>query len=164
MVRFSSMSATSGETRQEPGPAAVVVERRVEWVDTDAAGQYHFTAVLSWAEQAEFVLLERLGIAELVAGRCPRAHVTVDFRRPASPRQLVEIDLSVLEVGQTSVRYGFVVRSDGETLAEGAVVGVFVPDGRPTPWPDEVRRLLLESGRVQAERYACGDGAAAGTP
>ena len=136
------------------GPAAITVERKVEWSDTDAAGHHHFTSVLRWAEQAEFVLQERLGIAEIVAGHCPRVHLTVDFRRPAYARELVEVDLSVLEVGQTSARYAFVVRGDGETVAEGVVTAVFVRDGRPTRWPDDVRRLLLESGRVEGERYA----------
>jgi 2-aminobenzoate-CoA ligase len=136
-----------------PNPAAITVERRVEWSDTDAAGHHHFTSVLRWAEQAEFVLQERLGIAHLVSGHCPRVHLGVDFRRPAYPRQVVEVDLSVLEVGRTSVRYALVVRRASETLAEGVVAAVFVRDGRPTPWPDEVRRLLLESGRVEGERY-----------
>jgi len=136
------------------GPASITVERRVEWSDTDAAGHHHFTSVLRWAEQAEFVLQERLGIASLVSGQCPRVHVSVDFRRPAYARQVLEVDLSVVEVGRTSVRYAFVVRGDGATVAEGVVAAVFMRDGRPTRWPEEVRRLLLESGRVEGERYA----------
>jgi 2-aminobenzoate-CoA ligase len=140
--------------RPTSSPAAIIVERRVEWSDTDAAGHHHFTSVLRWAEEAEFVLQERLGIAELVSGRCPRVHVAVDFKERAYPREVVEVELSVLEVGRTSVRYALTVRRDEETIAEGVVVAVFARDGRPTPWPGEVRRLLLESGRVEDERYA----------
>lgn len=135
------------------GPAAITVQRKVEWSDTDAAGHHHFTSVLRWAEQAEFVLQERLGIADVVSGHCPRVHVSVDFRRPAYARQILEIDFSVAELGRTSVRYAFVVRGDGETVAEGVVSAVFMRDGRPTRWPEDVRRLLLESGRVEGERY-----------
>ena len=87
-------------------------------------------------------------------GHCPRVHVSVDFKRRAYAREVVEVDLSVLEVGRTSVRYAFVVRGDGETVAEGVVTAVFVRDGRPARWPEDVRRLLLESGRVEGERYA----------
>jgi acyl-CoA thioesterase FadM len=145
-------------------PAVITVERRVEWSDTDAAGQSHFTSVLRWAEQAEYVLYERLGIAEAVAGRCPRVHVSVDFRRPAQPRQVVEVELSVLEVGSTSVRYAFAVRAESETIAEGAVTAVFVRDGKATPWPAHARRLLLESGRVAGERYTPSDADSAHAP
>lgn len=148
-----------------PAPAAITVERRVEWSDTDAAGQHHFTSVLRWAEQAEFVLQERLGIAELVAGHCPRVHLSVDFKRPVYAREVVEIDLAVREVGATSVSYGFTVRRGAETVAAGVVKAVFVDDGRPVRWPDEVRLKLLESGRVEGERYVrtCGEPSADAT-
>jgi acyl-CoA thioesterase FadM len=135
------------------GPAAITVERRVEWSDTDAAGHHHFTSILRWAEQAEFVLQERLGIADLVAGHCPRVHLSVDFKRPAYAREVLAVDLAVAEVGRTSVRYAFVVRGHGETVAEGVVAAVFMRDGRPMRWPEEVRRLLLESGRLEGEHY-----------
>jgi 2-aminobenzoate-CoA ligase len=143
-----------------PAPAAITVERRVEWSDTDAAGHHHFTTILRWAEQAEFVLQERLGIADLVAGHCPRVHLTVDFKRPVYVREIVEIDLAVREVGGTSASYEFVVRRGDETVAAGVVKAVFVHDGRPTRWPDEVRRKLLEAGRVEGEQY----GRSAGDP
>jgi acyl-CoA thioesterase FadM len=139
------------------GPATTTIERKVEWSDTDAYGHHHFTSILRWAEQAEFVLHERLGIADIVSGHCPRVHVSVDFERGAYARQIVEVDISVLEVGRTSVRYQFVVRDEAETIAEGLVAAVFTSDdGAPTRWPDDVRRLLLESGRVEGERYARG--------
>jgi hypothetical protein len=38
-------------------------------------------------------------------------------------------------------------------VAAGVVKAVFVHDGRPTRWSDEVRLKLLESGRVEGERY-----------
>jgi acyl-CoA thioesterase FadM len=147
-----------GAAATNRGPATITVERRVEWSDTDAAGQSHFTSILRWTEQAEYVLYERLGIAESVAGRCPRVHLSVDFRSRAQPRQVVEIDLAVLEVGRSSVRYAFVVRREDETVAEGAVAAVFVRDGQATPWPADVRRRLLESGRVAGERFVRSEG------
>jgi 2-aminobenzoate-CoA ligase len=143
------------------GPAVITVERRVEWRDTDAAGHHHFTAILNWAEEAEYALHERLAIADVLAGRCPRVHVDFDYRRPTHARQVVEIDLAVLDVGRTSVRYAVTVRCEGESVADGVVAAVFVPNGAPTPWPEEVRRALLESGRVPDERYSSSrDGAA----
>jgi len=39
-----------------PSPASVVVDRRVEWQDTDAAGHYHHSTVIRWVEAAEAVL------------------------------------------------------------------------------------------------------------
>jgi 2-aminobenzoate-CoA ligase len=136
------------------GHAAITVERRVEWSDTDAAGHHHFTAILRWVEEAEFVLHDRLGVADLVAGRCPRVHVSADFKRPAYAREVLEVELWVSEVGRTSVGYGFAVRGGSGTVAEGVVTAVFVPDGRPARWPEDVRRRFLESGAVEGERFA----------
>jgi len=39
-------------------PARVVIERRVEWPDTDADGHQHHSVVMRWVEEAEAALLE----------------------------------------------------------------------------------------------------------
>ncbi|MGR7003503.1 acyl-CoA thioesterase [Yinghuangia aomiensis] len=61
-------------------PASVVVERRVEWPDTDAAGHRLFSAVQRWAEAAEAVLLGRLACGAC-SGSTPRVHYEADFLR-----------------------------------------------------------------------------------
>ena len=58
----------------------VEIERRVEWVDTDAAGHQHYTAILRWAEAAEAELLRSLGI-DWLFGRTPRVRHEVDYQR-----------------------------------------------------------------------------------
>jgi len=42
-------------------PASVVIERRVEWPYTDAAGHQHHSVVMRWVEEADTALHERLG-------------------------------------------------------------------------------------------------------
>ena len=41
-----------------------VVRARVAWVDTDAGGRIHFTAVFRWAELAETALRRELGLMQ----------------------------------------------------------------------------------------------------
>ncbi|GAA3222765.1 hypothetical protein GCM10017691_09170 [Pseudonocardia petroleophila] len=129
-------------------PARVRIRRRVEWAQTDAAGHHHWTAVLHWAEQAETVLHERLGIAELTFGREPRVNATVDFTARLYFRDDVDVDIAVERVGTTSARYAFVVSRDGETAARGTLSTVLVDPGtgRPTPWPDALRTALTSGG------------------
>ncbi len=50
-------------------PASVVIERRVEWPDTDAAGHQPHSVVMRWVEEAEAALLERLGSRGCSGGR-----------------------------------------------------------------------------------------------
>lgn len=130
-------------------PARIVVRRRIEWIDTDAAGIYHWTTAFRFVEAAEAVLHDRLGIRERTFGRTPRVHVEADFRRELRFHDLVDLELRVERVGTSSVRYAFAMRSGDRLAAEGHVVVAFVtqqPGGTPTPWPDDLRIALLEGG------------------
>ena len=64
------------------------LRRRVAWVDTDAGGRIHFTAVFRWAEEAETELVRRLGLPRERWGSFPRRKVEAD---PASPRLIVTV-------------------------------------------------------------------------
>jgi acyl-CoA thioesterase FadM len=57
----------------------------------------------------------------------------------------VEIEVSVVELGRSSVRYRFVVTSDGEEAVSGAVTCVYVVDGLSAALPDSVRGVLEEA-------------------
>ncbi len=131
-------------------PARVVVERRVEWMDTDAAGIYHWTTAFRFAESAEAALHTALGIADVTFGATPRVHVEADFERALVFNEVVEVELAVRAVGRTSVDYALVITgSDGPAVA-GAIKACFIDRStrRAAPWPDAIRERL-ESGGLQ---------------
>jgi acyl-CoA thioester hydrolase len=130
------------------GPASIVVQRRIEWPDTDASGMYHNTAAFRFIEVAETTLLERLGFVHEIYGRHPRAHIEADFLAPLRFRDLVDIELIVDRVGRTSIHYRFEMRSNGKVAVRGNVVAVLMdrPGGQPVPWSDEHRRLFETAG------------------
>jgi acyl-CoA thioester hydrolase len=129
-----------------PRPSTTI-RRRIHWFDTDASTKYHNTAPLRLMEEAEAVLLDRLGIVRDVYGWLPRAHVSIDYRKPVRFWDEVEVAVEVAEVGRTSLTYTFGIRSGGEVCAEGRVVAVYIDeDGKPRAWPDEWRRLLEGEG------------------
>src|SRR5439155_4381912 len=64
-----------GKTGGGRSPASIIVQRRIEWPDTDASGMYHNTAAFRFTEVAETALLERLGFVHEIYGRHPRAHL-----------------------------------------------------------------------------------------
>lgn len=148
-----------GRAAGEAGPARILVQRRIEWPDTDASGNYHNTAAFRFIEVAETALLERLGILDDVYGRHPRVHIEADFLRPLRFRDLVDIELRVVAVGTTSVTYEFGMRTRGELAVKGRVVAVLLsePRGRPVPWPEEYRRLLLTAGPQPPELLVVGE-------
>src|SRR5438034_1550598 len=103
-------------------PASIVVQRRIEWPDTDASGMYHNTAAFRFIEVAETTLLDRLGFVHEIYGRHPRVHIEADFLRPLRFRDMVDIDLAVEAVGRTSVTYRFEMRSENRTAVRGRAV------------------------------------------
>ncbi len=120
------------------------VRRRIQWFDTDASTKYHNSAPLRLMEEAEAALLDRLGLVRELYGWLPRAHVTVDYRRPLRFWDEVDIDVAVERVGRTSVTYTFAIRSvEGDVSAEGRVVAVLIDEeGKPRRWSEEHRALL----------------------
>ncbi len=136
-----------------PNPARITLRRLVEYSDTDASGHYHNGAVVRWSEAAEAVLHARLGIAMRTFGFTPRVRLEVDFRERLYFLDDIDIDLDVIHVGRTSLRYAFQVRR-GETVAvNGQLVTAYLPRSadRAEPWPDDIRRALTEGGDRTAD-------------
>lgn len=147
---------------QVPDLPSVVVERRVEWTDTDAAGHYHHSTVIRWVEAAEAVLLRRLGLSHLF-GSTPRVHFEADYRARLWFGEAVRTELRVTKVGASSLHYAFTVRGEPGPNGAGGPHGTEAATGRmviahsaaratgTTPWPAEVREVLTKAGRQAPE-------------
>ncbi|MCT9088950.1 acyl-CoA thioesterase [Streptomyces sp. ASQP_92] len=135
---------------------SVVIERRVEWQDTDAAGHYHHSTVVRWAEAAEAALLRRLGLAHLF-GSIPRVRFEADYRARLWFGEIVRTELRVTKVGTSSLHYAFTVLGEaGEVAATGRMVIAHSASRATgsTPWADDVRDVLTVSGPQAPELYA----------
>ena len=53
------------------------------------------------------------------------------------------IDFSVEAVGRTSATYRVELSVGGDQAAVGTLVVVLTANGRPQPWPDDARTLLV---------------------
>jgi acyl-CoA thioesterase FadM len=132
--------------------ASIRILRRIEWIDTDAAGIYHWTTVFRLAESAEAALHTSLGIEDRTFGGTPRVAVTCEFRRSLRFNDLVEVRLEVLDVGRASIRYGFDVQGPDGLAAQGTLTACLVDrqERRAVAWPADLRRLLSEAGEQRA--------------
>lgn len=139
---------TRQNEHQDRAPAnapSVVIERRIEWMDTDAAGQHHNTAIMRLVESAEAALHRNLGIVDETFGRTPRVRAETNFRGRLRFDDLVRVELRVDDVGRTSLRYGFAVHRGCELVADGSLVIVCFDAAREVAveWPAHQRALLL---------------------
>jgi acyl-CoA thioesterase FadM len=135
-----------------PEPASIMVQRRIEWADTDASGFHHNTASFRMIEMAETALYERLGLMDLY-GRVPRVHIEAEFRKALRHRDLLDVHFRVAEVGRTSIAYAIRMEHRGDVAVEGHVVAVRLDAAtrEPEPWPEHTRRLLLTAGPQRPE-------------
>jgi acyl-CoA thioester hydrolase len=129
------------------GYPQVSIERTVEWSDTDASGHHYHGVIMRWAEAAEAALLAELGLSHLFGG-IPRVRYEVDYRNRLWFGQTVRIDLRIARVGNSSLRYEFVVCSGDTVAAEGALTAARAAPDSPNSvgWPPDIRAALTGSG------------------
>jgi acyl-CoA thioester hydrolase len=126
-------------------PARITVTRPLEWMDTDAAGIWHYSTSIRFIEHAELELHRQLDIVDVTFGKTPRARLELDFRRSIRFGDDVSTTLEVESVGRTSIVYRFRLEVPRGLAAEGRIVTVLVGgDGRPLEVPQHVRAALID--------------------
>jgi acyl-CoA thioester hydrolase len=140
------------------GVARAVHRARVEWMDTDAAGHHHNTAVVRFVEAAEATLIRERGITGYF-GAAPRVRYEVDFASPLWFGQEVTTTVVLQRIGTSSLIFRFEVwgehtdQHSRRLAASGRYVTAHVPRGERTsaPWPAEwVAALEATDGRPWA--------------
>lgn len=134
-------------------PPPLVLERRVEFSQTDAAGIMHFTTWFIFMEAAEAELFRRIG-HPLIRHEdrrgfgFPRVDCQCRFKRPVAFDDLIRINLWIdsLEAGRIRYRFRF-TNSSGKTCAEGTLVtasAIREADGtlKGAPLPESLREAL----------------------
>lgn len=114
-------------------------QKRVEFVDTDAAGIAHFSAFMRYMEQAEHELLRHLGLSVMTKdaqGKIswPRVSVKCDFQSSAKFEDILQIEVRILRLGEKSITYGFRVVDNTRSIATGETTAVccrIVPETPP---------------------------------
>jgi acyl-CoA thioester hydrolase len=125
----------------------MIYEVRVIFGDTDQMGVVYYANYLRFFEGARAEYWRWLGRSykDLEAAQIamPVIEAHCKYKRPAQYEDLLAIETDVTEMRGASLRFTYLVRRDGELLAEGytrhAVIG---PTGRPRPIPDFIRTLV----------------------
>jgi len=125
--------------------------RRVAFSETDMAGIVHFAEFFRYLEDAEHAMLRSLGLSVVDAENkigWPRVHAECDFSAPLRFEEEFEVRVTVEQVRDRSVAYGFeFVKADGTVAARGKTVAVCVQHGdddtlRAVAIPEPYRRAL----------------------
>jgi acyl-CoA thioester hydrolase len=129
-----------------PQPEPFRFQTRIRFIDTDASGRIHYTAMFRYVESAEIELLRTVGITfdPRRFYEFPRVHVECDFMRTITHDELIEIEISLIKIGRSSVHFQFCTFKSAALVAKGTVVTACVDRGtqRAIAIPDDVRAKL----------------------
>ena len=132
-----------------------MVERTVEWVDTDASGHQHNSAILRWVEAAEAELFRNLAQPGYFPS-APRVQQVINYKAKLWFGQRITAAVKIRTLGRTSLTMAFEVRgftsgaphggtnNGGTVAATGTVTTVHVPQGSAAaePWPEQFVRAV----------------------
>ena len=120
-----------------------VFPSRVRFVDTDASGRIHYTAMLRHFEAAEAEFLRAHGLHysdERLGGiGWPRVRVECDYTSPVGYDDLLDIAVSVERVGNSSFTLAFAATVAERPVAHGTITIVCLDlmERRARALPDE---------------------------
>ena len=126
----------------------------VRFRDCDALGHVNNAVYLTYLEQARlnhWRALWGFGNPQLPPDLpgVILARVEADYKRPARYGDVLDVRLTVAEIGRTSFRYDYeIVDEQGRTvlLAKSVQVMYDYAAGKPVAIPGEIRALLASSG------------------
>jgi acyl-CoA thioester hydrolase len=131
-------------------PATFKTSFRVTWADTDAAQVVHFSNYFRFFEKTEEEFYRQLGFTfKDVHDKglwFPRVETCCQYKKPARFNDLLEVELTIEELGEKSIKYGFKIlnKETAVLLANGYMV-VVVADkqtGKATQIPKEIGEKL----------------------
>ncbi len=98
-------------------------QTRIRFIDTDASGRIHYTAMFRYFESAETEFMRTLGI---VYGKeeftFPRVHVECDFKLALEHDDLIDIEVCLTRLGRSSARFEFRTMKQDALAATGVIV------------------------------------------
>ena len=131
-------------------PHALVLRRRVQFYETDAAGIVHFSTFFRYFEEAEHALWRENGLSIFPPHPThgwPRVAASFDYRRPLRFEDEFEVHIAVTQLSGRSLTYGCRMICRGELVAQGAMTIACVQRDadhtmRAVPIPEPIAALL----------------------
>ncbi|MXR41054.1 acyl-CoA thioesterase [Halobaculum sp. WSA2] len=118
----------------------------VRYRDLDPMGHVNNAVYATYLEEVRTAFFrEEVGI-DLADSRAALASIEIEFRAPVEGTGAIRAVLDVVDVGTTSLTFGYELYHEGLLVAEGETVQVAIGEDGPEPLPDAVR--------TAAERHA----------
>ena len=133
--------------------------KTVRWVDTDASGMVHTSALIRMMEETEYAFLRSRGLSVVLTDSrgmmgFPRLSAEIEIENPVGFDSEVRVQIFLMVVDGKSVWYEFLIRDEQDaTVATGKFVVAVCrfPSGEP-PYailtPEYVIEALTKPGAI----------------
>jgi acyl-CoA thioester hydrolase len=125
--------------------SAFVHRERVRFRDLDALGHVNNAVFLTYIESARVAFLQHLGAAPTLDNMpIIVARIEIDFRAPVSLGEEVEISVHASRFGEKSFDLDYVLRVNGQIVAEAksVLVGYDYGSGKTIAIPEDWRERM----------------------
>ena len=137
----------------------LTAKKIVRWVDTDASGMVHTSALIRMMEETEYAFLRSRGLSVVLTdGRglmgFPRLSAEIEVKNPVGFDAELTVEICLTQVDGKSIRYEFSIQDTDEELVATGKFHVAVcrfPNGEP-PYailtPEYVIEALTKPGAI----------------
>lgn len=131
-----------------PAPEPFTWHTRIRFVDTDASGRIHYSALFRHIETAEAEFLRALGrpyfATEHNGLSYPRVHVEADYKLPLLYDSEIAIRVKPTRIGSASYTLFFEIMLESHVAATATLIitCMSIATQKSHPLPDALRELL----------------------
>ncbi len=140
-------------------PTEFVMQRRVQFAETDIAGVLHFSNYYRMMEETEHAFWRSLSLSVMQPDgdriiSWPRVATSCQYFAPALFDDVLDIALSIAKISDRSITYIAEFRKNGERIATGQTTAVCCAMENSTfqsvPIPESLRHKLISAGITRA--------------
>lgn len=126
-------------------------KHKVQYYETDKQGVTHHSNYIRIMEETRIDVMEQMGFGyermEEAGVFSPVMSVTCDYKRPTTFADVIEIELSVVELSKLKTRFGYTMTCGGKVVCQATSLHCFLDrSGRPVAienyFPEFYQELL----------------------
>lgn len=131
-------------------------KHKVQYYETDKQGVTHHSNYIRIMEETRVDAMEQMGFGyermEAEGVFSPVMGVTCDYKRPTTFADVIEVELTVAELGKLKTRFAYKMTSNGKLVCQGTSLHCFLDaNGRPVVIEDRFPDFYQELLKLHAE-------------
>ena len=130
---------------------------KINYYETDKMGVTHHSNYVRIMEEARIDMMEKLGYGydrmEAEGIMSPVMAITVEYRKPTTYPDVVEVELKVAEMSHYKIKFDYRMTVKGELVCHGTSLHCFLNrEGRPIVMADRFPDLVKELSEMLIEK------------